>query len=185
MKTADDYFTQLAPLQSILLNTIMYARYQQEPFNGYGIVLAIAVIGPNRGIADVSYASRCFGSPGLYVTNFAYHASEKIRRLHFRRMEGKKEIAASESADPKNRTPVLCTHGGCIVSKSKGGHEVYVSCSGQNPEMNEALAFGISEKLGLRTPRYKNQFIKNIRLLLNGAKHVCIDGMWFSLEEPS
>jgi len=126
----------------------------------FGCVLAIAVVHPDTEVTECVSVS--IGLPGLKFGRYARNAAEKINRLFERRMEGNDEVAASESADD-----ILGTYGGCIFFKGEAPLEVYISFSGAPPEVDEALAFVIGEKLGLMTPTYENPLIPRIRELLD------------------
>lgn len=124
-----------------------------------GGVLAIAVVDPD--CEGVDFMSMNVGSPGNKFGRYAKNAAEKVGRIFERRLESNDDIAASVSADD-----LLGTYGGCIVF-SGGQFEVYISFSGAPPQIDEALAFVIGEKLGFTMlGEYKNEYISRARELL-------------------
>lgn len=138
------------------------SEIQNSP-NRRGGVLLIAVIDLDGGVIP-SQISSSFGDPGLKIGRYTKNASEKFSRLLERRLEGRTEIAASESADD-----LLKTYGGCIVGLNNFGHEVYISISGGTPDADEASAYILGEMLGLKMPNYNNLLLKDTRKHLDGA----------------
>ena len=162
-----------AILKKLSLNvlTLAFQKLCQEVGDGSrsGGVIAVLFVNLDGG----SYwASINFGSPGNKCQTYAYFVAEKIRRLCERRLtEGHEDVAASQSADPTHPNSKLRSYGGAIAFVPGDNTEVYVGISGGPPEVDEALAFAIGEKLGLPCPKYENPRVARARTLLDGICH--------------
>jgi len=115
-----------------------------------GGVLAIVVIDPNHQISP-SHASLSVGESVRRLVWHAKHAHEKIEEAHSDLMQG------------------------CInpaVAYNEAGHEVYIFFSGASRQIDDAISFVISEKLGLKVHAYENPLLERTRQLL---EHVVVD----------
>lgn len=127
-----------------------------------GGVIAISVV--NSDGEGTTFGSNSFGEPGWKIGRYSRNAAEKIARLLERRLEGNNECAASMSANEE-----LGTFGGCIAFVCDPSKECYISISGAPPEIDEALAYVVGEKLGFNLPEgYENPRVPRARELLQG-----------------
>ncbi len=153
-----DLFELASAMYSLCEETGQIDRHSTPRRGG---VIAVGVV--NQDGEGITFVSTSFGEPGLKFGRYALNAAEKINRLFGRRQEGNDECAASMSADD-----TLGTFGGCIAFSEGILSECYISISGAPPEIDEALAFVIGERLGFKTPEYANEHIASARELLRG-----------------
>lgn len=145
--------TALFFLDRICLNQVAEAvtelsKDDRDPRKGG--VLAIVVIDPNHHISP-TLASLSVGESVRRMVWHAKHAHEKIEEAHSDLVQG------------------------CInpaVAYNEAGYEVYISFSGASRQIDDAISFVISEKLGLKVRAYESSLLERTRQLL---EHVVVD----------
>lgn len=135
--------------------------------NRFGGMLGITVVNSNS--AESTADIRSIGRPGLKISGYAKNVTEKMHRLHTRRVASHNEWLASVSADPCNEDESKRTYGGCVVGLNSKLSWVYIAYSGTLPDIDELVCYVAGERLELTLGGYKHTLLAEARILLQGC----------------
>ncbi len=118
--------------------------------NRNGGVLALMMV--RKTDRESWYTSLSVGScPEEKWGGYMRNAPEKIGRLKRRRLDGIRDVAASQSADSKSKDERLWTYGGGLFFED-AEYEYYFSFSGAPPMIDEVAMLMLGEESGWACP---------------------------------